>query len=453
MPAPQSAPPHGPRTAAPTAALALVSAALTAALFLLVILLTEGLRHAPLRAAAIVSVMPLAALATVMLASRFGAGRRLAGAGAVSLAGGLAALGLLPGAQAAWTIAPQILIGIGLGLTLSSLTLRALGETAAGAADVDPARLARRGAWTITARHAGVVIGLLMLTPVFASALQDEQRAAEQAGTAKLLDARLSPGLKIDLADAIATRIERAGGQLPDLRPAFASQQPPPADRSAYARLQADLTDEVRRAATHAFSTSFLVAAALALLALLPIALTRGASSAGSVLAAIMLSAALAGTYVALGGGSYKPLSARDPCQPRVWPDTKDLSQVAEQLGLSALDGAACNLRVTREELALALASTDRRVTFLREHHINDTQLGAALRDGLRRAIADARRASALTEPQAAIARRVADALPLETLISIARGGKRGLDALLGGSNLLGILGAAIGGEQPKVTP
>ena len=104
-----------------------------------------------------------------------------------------------------------------------------------------------------------------------------------------------------------------------------------------------------------------MVAAALALLALLPIALTRGASSAGSVLAAIMLSAALAGSYVALGGGSYKPLSARDPCKPRVWPDTKNLSQVAEQLGLSALDGAACNLRVTREELALALASTHRR--------------------------------------------------------------------------------------------
>ena len=445
VPAPQPATHHGPATAAPTAALALVSAALTAALFLLVILLTEGLRHAPLQAAAIVSVMPLAALATATLAARFGAGRRLAGAGAVSLAGGLAALGLLPGAQAAWTLAPQILIGVGLGLTLSSLTLRALGETAAGAAHVDPAQLARRGAWTITARHAGVVIGLLLLTPVFASALQDEQRAAEQAGTAKLLDARLSPGLKIDLADAIATRIERAGGQLPDLRPAFASQQPPPAERSAYARLQTDLTDEVRRAATHAFSTSFLVAAALALLALLPIALTRGASSAGSVLAAIALSAALAGTYVALGGGSYKPLSARDPCKPRVWPDTKNLSQVAEQLGLSALDGAACNLRVTREELALALASTDRRVTFLREHNINDTQLGAALRDGLRRAIADARRAGALTEPQAAIARRAADALPLDALISIARGSKRGLDALLNGSNLLGILDAAIG--------
>ena len=433
----------GPGTAAPTVALALVSAALTAALFLLVILLTEGLRHSPLRAAAIVSVMPLAALATAMLARRFAAEQRLVAAGTVALAGGLAALGLLPGAQAGWTIAPQVLIGVGLGLTLWALTRRALGEPGAGIADVDAAQLARRGAWTITARHAGVVVGLLVLTPVFASALQDEQIAAERAGTAKLLDARLSPALKLDLADAIATRIARAGGQLPDLRPAFAAQQPPAEDRVAYARLQADLTDEVHRAATHAFSTSFLVAAALALLALIPIALTGGAASAASLLAALTLAGALGGTYVALGGGSYKPLSARDPCKPRVWPDATGLSQVAEQLGLSALDGAACNLRVTREELTLALATTDRRVTFLREHNIDDGALAAALRDGLRRGIADARTAGELTEPQAAIARAAAEGLPLDVLISIARGGKRALDALLNGSNLLGILGAA----------
>ena len=444
-PAPPAPAANGPGAVAPTVALGLVSAALTAALFLLVILLTEGLRHSPLKAAAIVSVMPLAALATALLARNYAAGHRLVAAGAVSLAGGLAALGLLPGAQAGWTLLPQLLIGVGLGLTLAVLTRRALGETTAQGADVDPTQLARRGAWTIAARHAGVVIGLLLLTPVFASALQDEQRAAERAGTAKLLDARLSPGLKIDLAGAIATRIERAGGQLPDLDPAFAAQQPPAEDRRAYAQLQADLTDEVHRAATHAFSTSFLVAAALALLALIPIAFTGGASSAVSLLTAVVLAGALGGTYVALGGGSYKPLSARDPCKERVWPDTKDLSQVVEQIGLSALDGAACNLRVTREELTLALASTDRRVTFLREHNIDDTRLGAALRDGLRRAIDDAEGADALPASQAALAKSVVDGLPLDALISIARGGKQALDALLGGGNLLGILGAAIG--------
>ncbi len=437
--------PDGAGTRAATVALALVSAALTAALFLLVILLTEGLGRSPLQAAAIVSVMPLAALATAVLARRrLRSPGPAAAAGAVALAGGLAALGLLPGAQTAWTIAPQILIGIGLGLTLPWLTERALGDTGAAAADGGPALLARRGAWTIAARHAGVVAGLLILTPVFAAALQDEQLAAERAGSAKLLDARLSPALKISLAQAVAERIADSDGQLPDLQPAFDAQRPPPEDRRAYERLEADLTDEVQRAATHAFSTSFLVAAALALLALIPIAVIGGALSPGSLLSATMLAAALAGTYVALGGGSYKPLSPRDPCQPRVWRETEDLSEVAEQIGLSALDGAACRLRVTREELALALASTDRRVTFLREHHISDRVLGAALRNGLHRAIADARRAGALTDPQASLARGAVDGLPLNALIDLARGGKRALDALLSGGNLLSILGAAI---------
>jgi len=40
--------------------------------------------------------------------------------------------------------------------------------------------------------------------------------------------------------------------------------------------LQAATEDQVARAATHAFSTSFAVAALIALLALIPAALTRG---------------------------------------------------------------------------------------------------------------------------------------------------------------------------------
>ncbi|MGI9098340.1 MAG: MFS transporter [Solirubrobacteraceae bacterium] len=429
---------------APIAALALVSAALTAALFLLVILLTEGLRRSPLEAAGIVSVMPLAALAAAPLARRLGAGLRPAAAGVIALAGGLAALGLLPGAATGWTVAPQILIGIGLGLALFGLTRRALGETE-GQAPGAGATLLRRGAWTIAARHAGVVVGLLVLTPVFTSALQDEQLAAQRAGSAKLLDARLSPGLKISLAEALATRIQRSDGRLPDLSPVFSSLEPPPESRRAYARLQTDLTDEVDRAATHAFSTSFLIAAALALLALVPIALSGRALSPAPLLAAAALAAALVGSYVALGGGSYKPLSARDPCQPRTWRHPHGTSEVAEQISLSALDGAACRLRVTREELALALTSADGRVTFLREHRIDDRVLADALRDGLRRAVDDARRAGALSAPAAGFARDAVGVLPLDALISAVRGGKRALDALRGGGDALAILRAAIG--------
>lgn len=441
-PGPVATAPAERRTQAPpwaaVAALTLVSAALTAALFLLVILLTEGWGHSPIEAAAIVSVMPLAALAIAPLARSLGGGLRRAAAGAVALAGGLLALGLLPGARAVWTVAPQLLVGVGLGLALYALTTHALAGSGA---------LLGRGGWVIAARHAGVVIGLLLLTPVFTADLRDEQVAAQRAGSARLLDARLSPGLKLRLAGALAARIDGADGRPPDLAPAFREIEPPPEGRRAYARLEADLTDAVQRAATHAFSRSFLLAAALALLALAPIALAGRSLAWGlPLVAATALAAAVVGPYLALGGSSYKPLAVRDPCQPRPWRNPRGLQAVIEQISLSALDGAACRLRVTREELALAVASPAGRTRFLREHRIRDPVLADALRSGLRQAVADARRAGALSGAQASLAQTAVDAVPIATAIDVIRGGKPALDALLGGGGVLGLLRRAIGG-------
>jgi len=420
------------------AALTLVSAALTAALFLLVILLTEGWLRSPLQAAAVVSVMALAALAVAPMSRRLGGGLRPAAAGVMALAGGLTALGLLPGASAGWTIAPQILIGVGLGLALYTLTTRALAGNEA---------LLGRGAWVIAARHAGVVIGLLLLTPIFTADLQQQQLAAQGAGSARLLDARLAPDVKLRLAEALTTRIERSDGRLPDLRPAFREITPPPQGRRAYAQLEANLTDEVRRAATQAFSRSFLLAAALALLALAPIALAGRSIAWGlPLLAATVASAGLVGLNVALGGGSYKPLEVRDPCDPRPWRDARGGDALTEQISLSALDGAACSLRVTREELALAVASADTRARFLREHRVSDAELAKALRQGARRAVNDAQRAQALTESEASIARGVIGVLPIDTLIEIAGGGKNALDALQSGRGALDALRGLVGG-------
>lgn len=420
------------------AALTLVSAALTAALFLLVILLTEGWLRSPLQAAAVVSVMALAALAVAPMSRRLGGGLRPAAAGVMALAGGLTALGLLPGASAGWTIAPQILIGVGLGLALYALTTSALSGNEA---------LLGRGAWVIAARHAGVVLGLVLLTPVFTADLQQQQIAAQQAGSSRLLDARLAPGVKLELADALSARIERSDGRLPDLRPAFGEVQPPPQGRRAYAQLEADLVDEIRRAATQAFSRSFLLAAALALLALVPIALAGRSIAWGlPLLGAAVASAGLVGLNVALGGGSYKPLEVRDPCDPRPWRDARGVDALTEQISLSALDGAACSLRVTREELALAVASADTRARFLREHRVSDAELAKALRQGARRAVNDAERANALSSSEASIARGVIGVLPIDTLIEIAGGGENALDALQSGRGVLGALRGLLGG-------
>ena len=61
-----------------------------------------------------------------------------------------------------------------------------------------------------------------------------------------------------------------------------------------------------------------------------------------------------------------------------------------QQLALSALDGAACELQVTREDLVLSLADPEGRAAFLDEREISDETLEAAVSGGLQRAYDDA---------------------------------------------------------------
>jgi MFS family permease len=247
-------------------ALALVSAALAAALFLVVLLLIEGWRLSPIAAAAAVSVMPLCALAVAPLAFRVRSTAARAAAGVILIAGGLAGLGLLPDASVALTLPPQALVGAGLALTLSALTEAALAGRAPQAI---------HGGWTIAARHAGVVAGLLVLTPVFTADLETERAAAEQAGIAALLDSGVAPASKLDLAGRIADRIAAEGDKVPVVGPALEPLPSDPEERAATEALRTEIESEVDRAATHAFTASFLIAAAFALAALLPIALAR----------------------------------------------------------------------------------------------------------------------------------------------------------------------------------
>ena len=254
--------PERPQVAA-CAGLALASAALTAALFLLVLLLIRGWLYSPIHAALVVSVMPIVALLAPRLARSVPPLAR-AGSGAILLAGGLAALGLLPGQGTWWTILPQLAIGLGLGWVVAALTAYALAESG---------QQGIQGAWTIAARHLGVVVGILVLTPLFTTDLARQTEAAKRSGTALILDAPLPFDLKLTLAQRIIDRVESVRGAIPDLGPAFHDVSIPASSRTAANDLQAHLSDQLSRAGTSAFRRSFLVAAGFALAAVIPIGL------------------------------------------------------------------------------------------------------------------------------------------------------------------------------------
>ena len=243
-------------------ALALLSAALTAALFLLVLLLVEGWGRSPAVAAVVVSAVPVAALAAGPLFRGVRGGTRSeAVAGSVLIAGGLAGLALLPAAEAAWTIPAQVLVGFGLGLSVDSLTTAALR---------DRIPRALHGGWTIAARHAGVVVGLAILTPIFTADLRHAESPAKEAIASLVLDSPLAASTKIDLAEGLGRQLEAERGRVPDLAPAFTRLKLPPSQVVVARRLKVGLDDQLQRAATRAFRTAFLVAAGLALLALVP---------------------------------------------------------------------------------------------------------------------------------------------------------------------------------------
>jgi hypothetical protein len=256
--------PAGRPAIAPNAALLLVAGGLVAALFLVVLLLVDGWGLSPAAAGLVVTVMPLTAIAV--------ARRRPAALGVVQgiacgvllLAGGLVALALMPRAGWGWTIPPQLLVGAGLGLTVAGLTELAL----RGRADQ-----VVHGGWTIAARHAGVVLGLLLLAPVLTTALEENREEAIRAGAAVVLDSEIPPLDKLGVAQDVLAEVDRSSevGELPDVERAFEGRP----DDDEWRTLIEGLQEQLDRAVTSAFSGPFLLAAALTLLALVPLAFVR----------------------------------------------------------------------------------------------------------------------------------------------------------------------------------
>lgn len=123
--------------------------------------------------------------------------------------------------------------------------------------------------------------------------------------------------------------------------------------------------------------------------------------------------------YLALGGASYAPAKVADPCAQRVWRNPEGLEKTVEQIVLSALDGVACELGVSREKVVLALANRDSQRRFAREHGISERRLEQLVRRGLIRSIDDAERAGALGDTSADLLRGVVRRVPVGGLLDL----------------------------------
>ena len=253
--------------------------ALVGALFLAVLMIVTVWGFGPLYGALVVSVLPVAALFVRRLSGRVGPGWS-AIAGSLLLAAGLVGLALLPAVSGWWAAAALAVCGAGFGLLVPPLTA----ESVSGDRDLSTA-----GAASVSARHIGLVVVLLIVAPLLATDLDVGGDRATANATQVILDAPLDLQQKIPVALALSKEFDRtARGAVPDVIRPFDDIG---ATEDAKVRgVRDDLLDTIESALTRSFRSAYLLSALFALLALIPVAMawtarSRGAPRAGGRLA------------------------------------------------------------------------------------------------------------------------------------------------------------------------
>lgn len=247
------------RRIAPNLGLALVFGGLVGALFLAVLLVIDVWGFSPVGGAAVVSALPIAAIAAQRL--RLSAGLS-ATAGVLLLAAGLGALALLPAVSAAIAIASLALCGFGMGLATPTLTQAALRAERG---------LVHDGTITIGARHAGLVLALVLVAPLLSHNLKQGARNAELSGARVLLDADIPITKVVPIALDLRSALDHTQrGRVPRLGPVFDKHGATHDARLAAARDSLDGT--IKDAVTRSFRPPLALSALLAALALGPVA-------------------------------------------------------------------------------------------------------------------------------------------------------------------------------------
>jgi MFS family permease len=249
-------------------ALTFISAGLIGALFLVTVLLINVWQLTPLAAAVIVSAIPLATVITER-ATRRRSTPLLGATGAIALAVGLTGLALVTHRQLGWVIIALCLCGSGLGMAFPALTRAALSGRGKPVA---------RAARTVAARDAGLVLGLLVLTPVFVHELNVAPKRAIAPIAKDVFSAPMPANVKFQLAAGLlAANASAPQSKLPDIGPVFAhlSAQANTSTRTQLASLKVQVKSLIEHAATRAFRKPLLYCALFALVVLPLMALRR----------------------------------------------------------------------------------------------------------------------------------------------------------------------------------
>ena len=118
------------------------------------------------------------------------------------------------------------------------------------------------------------------------------------------------------------------------------------------------------------------------------------------------------------GAADAGTLAVRDPCEPRPAFPGEGLDATLQRIVLDGLDGAACDLGTTREELVLSLAPG----SGVEPIPWDDATIERAVRAGLLEAIDDAEQRGSLNALVAIVLRQVVDRAPVQWLIDGGQG-------------------------------
>lgn len=357
---------HTRPAARPAIALALVSAALTGVLFLLILLLIAGWNEEPLKAAIIVTALPLGAVLGSRITS--GTATARAAAGCLLVGGGVLSLAWLPDANVLWTLAPQLLSGVGMGLALPAL-----------GGELLPEHSAHDAAVLLTIRSAGIALALVLIAPIAANQLTASIRDAKLQGVAIVLDAKLPPQDKLTLAPSLLASVQ---SQTPrtSLKAAVAyNRQKFTGDNLiAYDHMGRRADDVLVAAVGSAFKSAFLITGGLALVGALILLIGVGWTAWLTVAAA---AAVIAPAGYALAYNRLAPASVvlGDPCHPTAGPGTGGVSGFLQDQALQLVDSSACKNGSSREELVIALADPNEAKIYAKKYGVNPRSFSGIL--------------------------------------------------------------------------